>query len=530
MNPLIQLNRQLQYLFIALLLACFAIMQSAIAVTPEPDGGYPNGNTAEEDNALLDLDTGTPTPTSSFPLKKSANGRYLIYQDGTPFFLLGDSAWYLPVQGTNADIDTYLADRAAKGFNTVLVQIIDNHYADKAPNNIDGVAPFTTPGNFSTANPAYFTRIDYILTQANNRGMLVIVFPLFLGYNCGSDGWAKQVLADTTPHIQQYAQFLGNRYKNFGNIIWVMGGDTDVTCASGLAAKVDAFATALVAADPNHLVTSHNNGNEAVTPWLPTVPSWLNLNNVYGPSPLTFTQGQTAYNRTPTRPFFLIESYYENDGHGLTRKQLRNQEYWALLSGCAGFMFGNCPMWGAGSAVTHTKCPSVSADWRLHLNSPGAQDITRLKNLFTSVTWQTLVPDFTHTTVTAGYGSGATTVTTSRASDGSFVISYLPTVSGITVNMSKLTGKSVAARWYDPSDDVYSTVSGSPFTNTGTHVFTPTGNNSSGGSDWLLLLQSTSVPTATPTPPSPTATPPTETPPPGATETPDADKERLSRS
>jgi uncharacterized protein DUF4038/collagenase-like protein with putative collagen-binding domain/VCBS repeat protein len=453
--------------FIALLLACSAIAQSAIAVTP------------------------------SFPLKKSANNRYLTTQVGTPFLLVGDSVWYLPVQGTDEDIDTYLTDRASKGFNTVLVQIIDNYYADNAPNNIDGVAPFTVPGNFSTANPAYFARFDYILTQANNRGMVVIAFPLFLGYQCGTDGWANQVLADTTAHIQSYATFLGNRYKNFGNIIWVMGGDTDPQCATGLAAKVDAFATALVAADPNHLVTEHNQGrNEAVTPWLPNVPSWLNLNSVYGPSPLTFTQGQTAYNRTPTRPFFLIESYYENDGHGLTRKQLRNQEYWALLSGCGGFLFGNCPIWGLSSTQTLTHCVGLrNADWHQNLDSPGALDIIPIKNLFTSVAWQMLVPDFAHTVVTSGYGSGTTTVTTARASDGSFVISYLPVVTGIAVDMTRLTGSSLTARWYDPTNGTYTNVAGSPFPNTGTRVFTPTGNNNSGASDWVLLLQSSTSPT-----------------------------------
>jgi hypothetical protein len=64
-------NRLLSGLrFIALLLVCLAIAQRAIAVTPEPDGGYPNGNTAEEDNALLDLNTGTDTPTARFPSRR----------------------------------------------------------------------------------------------------------------------------------------------------------------------------------------------------------------------------------------------------------------------------------------------------------------------------------------------------------------------------------------------------------------------------------------------------------------------------
>jgi Protein of unknown function (DUF4038) len=104
-------NRLLSGLrFIALLLACSAIAQSAIAVTPEPDGSYPNGNTAEEDTALLDLNTGTPTPTPSFPLKKSPNNRYLVTQGGAPFLIVGDSPWELTSQGTYADIDTYLAN------------------------------------------------------------------------------------------------------------------------------------------------------------------------------------------------------------------------------------------------------------------------------------------------------------------------------------------------------------------------------------------------------------------------------------
>jgi uncharacterized protein DUF4038/collagenase-like protein with putative collagen-binding domain len=491
MNPLIQLNRRFQYLFIALLLACFAITQSAIAVTPEPDGGYPNANTAEEDNALVDLNTGTPTPTSSFPLKKSPNNRYLTTQNGTPFLIVGDSPWELTSQGTYADIDTYLANRASKGFNAINVQIIDSMFGDNAPNDIDGIAPFTTPGNFSTYNSTYFNRFDYIVDHAKNYGMVVVAFPLFLGYNCGPQGFSSQVLADTTAHLQSYATFLGNRYKNKGNIIWVVGGDANPP-ACGLSAKVDAFVRALVAADPNHLVTAHNQGpNEAVTPWLPNVPSWLTLNSVYGPSPLTFTQGQTAWNRTPTRPFFLIEAYYYGDRHGLSRQQIRQEEYWAFLTNICGVFFGHCPVWGLSSATTLTSCHAgINPDWHVAMDSAVSYDMTRFKNLFTSVAWQTLAPDFAHTTVTAGYGSGTTTVTTARASNGSFVMSYLPSLNRVTVNMTKLTGSSVAARWYDPSNGVYKIVAGSPFPNTGTRVFTPTGNNSSGASDWVLLLQS----------------------------------------
>jgi hypothetical protein len=40
-------------------LACFALVQNSQAVTPPPDGGYPGLNTAEGQNALLSLTTGT---------------------------------------------------------------------------------------------------------------------------------------------------------------------------------------------------------------------------------------------------------------------------------------------------------------------------------------------------------------------------------------------------------------------------------------------------------------------------------------
>ena len=49
---------QLALLVIALVFACLAIRQSAQAVLPPPDGGYPGGNTAEGTDALFSLTSG----------------------------------------------------------------------------------------------------------------------------------------------------------------------------------------------------------------------------------------------------------------------------------------------------------------------------------------------------------------------------------------------------------------------------------------------------------------------------------------
>ena len=45
--------------FAVLALVCFAVLSTAQGVTPLPDGGYPGGNTAEGQNALLGLTGGT---------------------------------------------------------------------------------------------------------------------------------------------------------------------------------------------------------------------------------------------------------------------------------------------------------------------------------------------------------------------------------------------------------------------------------------------------------------------------------------
>jgi trimeric autotransporter adhesin len=59
MYPLIQLKKTPPLMFLVLSLAYLRFASAAQAVAPAPDGGYPGGNTAEGQNALLSLTTGT---------------------------------------------------------------------------------------------------------------------------------------------------------------------------------------------------------------------------------------------------------------------------------------------------------------------------------------------------------------------------------------------------------------------------------------------------------------------------------------
>jgi hypothetical protein len=64
-------------IFTRILLVCFAFLPSAQAVNPPPDGGYPGGNTAEGQNALLSLSTGTfNTAVGFLSLRNNTEGSF----------------------------------------------------------------------------------------------------------------------------------------------------------------------------------------------------------------------------------------------------------------------------------------------------------------------------------------------------------------------------------------------------------------------------------------------------------------------
>ena len=59
-NPILRLQPRPALLLTVAILLClaFPLVPNTLAVSPPPDGGYPNGNTAEGDNALFSLTSG----------------------------------------------------------------------------------------------------------------------------------------------------------------------------------------------------------------------------------------------------------------------------------------------------------------------------------------------------------------------------------------------------------------------------------------------------------------------------------------
>ena len=84
-------------------------------------------------------------------------------------------------------MNAYFADRQADGINSVLVQIICGQYTGNQNSDsdnyatYDGITPFTTDGDISTPNPAYFSRMQSMVQLAESHGITLFMDPADTG-------------------------------------------------------------------------------------------------------------------------------------------------------------------------------------------------------------------------------------------------------------------------------------------------------------------------------------------------------------
>jgi hypothetical protein len=415
-----------------------------------------------------------PAYAADFPIRVSEDRRLLHDASGRPFLLTGDSAWSLMGELSQEEADVYLADRQSRGFNAILVSLIEYRFSRNAPSNFYKEPPFEPGGNFVRPNDAYFANVDWVLRRARERGLLVLLVPCYLGIDGGSEGWYQSMRVAGPGALYGYGRYLGARYREFDNIIWVQGGDHDPAEKE----LVDAVARGIAEVDPSALQTFHGSPNTVGSTHWGEVP-WLGVDTLY-----TYEDAAGAalkrHREGPSIPFILIESAYEGE-RGTNEQSLRAIAYGAILSGASGQVFGNNPVW-------HFSGPGLyeqSHSWRDALGSRGAASMTNLKNLFDNVDWWRLRPAEQSLVQAAAPGSAVA----ARSADGDLAVIYISALRETIVDSAQLVADK--ARWYDPSSGRWHDTTGVSDQITG-HLYTvPRPTNDAGFSDWVLVLSKT---------------------------------------
>jgi hypothetical protein len=372
-----------------------------------------------------------------FPLSLSANRRFLIDASGKPLFLLGDTAWSLIAQLRREEAELYLDDRRARGFNAILVNLLEHRFADNAPRNAYGHAPFLSAA-FDQPCEEYFRHADWILTRACAKGIAVFLVYAYLGYEGGDQGWARELQHTSPETCRRFGAFLGHRYANLPNLVWVAGGDAAPDTLN-LAPQVNALVDGIRSAGARQLHTAHSRRHRSACDDFNA--AWLDLNTTYSDCDQALARLRLDGRRTPTLPFLLIEGRYENEGASPTC--LRAQAYWTLLTGGCGYFFGNLPVWGFGAGFE-----AGGRDWFSALDSPGVRSLSLFAQLVRAWPWHRLQPD----TQAQFLRDGPREAVAAFSVDDKLALIYMPKISRIRLDARFLSDRPLLAVWYRPQD------------------------------------------------------------------------------
>jgi hypothetical protein len=457
---------------------------------------------------------------SSAPEKKLSrlqvdpfNPRHFADSLGNPVLLIADSPQNLPQRLTVAQMRTYFADCRNKGINLCWVCIDGQPTASAeipAPVDRKGNPEFFPGGNpdnwdISRINPAYFSQtIDSILILAENYGIYINLMPMSQCY------WSSENITSNTPeNCYHYGVWLGNRYKNQRNLLWIFGNDNMDT------SRQCPIARGILSSGDKHLKSIHifnpkiwgpdpeNDGKGESGNFFKHLPNstmgWVSYNSLYSDMEV-FNQSHFIYHeyrKKDIMPIIMTEGPYQKlsafKWQVATNQVERGLNYRVALGG------------GFGGAYTYgcEWLQNSAEPWDKYLNLGARPHIKYFSELFKFRPWWNLIPDYEGKFLTATNLKGGTqiendnyTIAAFDTVNGKLGIVYCSKAQTVTLDLSQMS-EPVTVEWYDPTTGAYTRVSGSPFANAGLHQFTnPAGvhkefntdNSAEISADWVLVI------------------------------------------
>jgi hypothetical protein len=411
--------------------------------------------------ALLALTASAATPWDNGRLKISENGRFFQFENGKPFFWLGETAWLMPERLNRDEVNFYLKRCAEAGYNMTQVQVLN----DVPSMNVYGQASGTVDWDFSNIDRkgvyGYWDHMDYIIETAGRQG-------IYVGMVCIWGGLVKSGKMNVE-QAKRYGRFLAERYKDKPNIIWMIGGDIQ----GDIRPEVwEALATTIKSIDKNHLMTYHPRGRYTSAKWWSKA-SWLDFHMFqsghrrYGqrmgnkdyPIPdnteediWMYVDSTWAYK--PIKPVLDDEPSYEDIPQGLhdaneprwQAADVRRYAYWSVFAGSCGHTYGNnviMQFYRPGYEPSYF----ASRPWYEALDDEGFNQMKYLKQLMLSFPYFERVPD---QSIIKDNGTQYERLIATRGTDYLLVYNY--TGREMRLDLTKISGTKKRVWWMNPQN------------------------------------------------------------------------------
>lgn len=349
------------------------------------------------------------------------NGELFIqHEDGSPFLWIGCTAWGLTEWLSREEIDLYLDDRKSKGMNVVQFCLFwgkrvdyptkftanaPNFYGHKAFTEQSSIPDPTKPAVVEGGSPEnpndYWDHVDYCLQAIKERGMYAAALPFWGRRYVNASHTAHSKPVFTTDNIFQYGKFLGERYGDEPNIIWVNGGDVKANAGGDYLKHYRLFAGGLLSGvTGKDLKRDEQNSawNEVLMTYHPDGAPLKNSSTWFHDDPwLDFNMIETHVSRDyivdailqdlnmpNPKPTVLAEPHYE----GITNKRkaeaihMRRQAYQSFFAGACGFTYG-----GGFDEKGNGPLFSPSNNWKHLLDQEGASQMLYVRRFLENNKW-----------------------------------------------------------------------------------------------------------------------------------------------
>jgi hypothetical protein len=388
-------------------------------------------------------------------LRITKDGHFLKYEDGTPFFWLGDTGWELFHRLKKEEIEKYLENRRQKGFNVIQAVILaefdgltrPNQYNEVPLIDIDPMKP----------NEKYFELIDWTVQQALKKNMFMGLLPTWGDKVLKLWGKGPEIFNEKNAYT--YGKWLGNRYKSFPNIVWIFGGDRPpVKDSTDKKAIWRSMAKGIwEGSNYEAIITYHPSGESSSANYWPNE-LWLTFHmfqsgHAKKDNPV-WDWVKQAREITPAKPVLDGEPNYEdhpinwNNKNGYFRDyDVRRQCYRSVFSGACGVTYGNQAMWQFYSD-REEPVAYPERSWVETLDRPGAFQVGYLKKLIESRIDTNRIPD--QSIIVQGQGEKEQYITAFRDANNKYCMVYLPVAKNILLNLSFMPAKKIRIWWFNP--------------------------------------------------------------------------------